>query len=184
VIHLIGPGGAGKSTVAPYVAALLGGRAIDLDRTFEALHGDIDAYIQAHGYGAYAAANVDTYLVHQPQELAVVALSAGLMLYSAGVHPALGGLQHAIAAAPTTVLMLPSLDLETCVAEVVRRQTTRPLSVRRSIAREEAVIRERFPRYRRLTSRVVTTMRPPLAVAREIITRIELEQSCRASRTF
>src|SRR5256885_1925951 len=137
VIHLIGPGGAGKSTVAPSVAALLQAPTLDLDRAFEAEHGDIDDFIEARGYPAYAAANVETYLAHRPSRLAVVVLSSGFMVYPEGLHPAVGEVQRQIAAAPSTVLLLPSLDLETCVAETVRRQATRPLSIRRSAAREE-----------------------------------------------
>jgi hypothetical protein len=41
-----------------------------------------------------------------------------------------------------------------------------------SPAREEAVIRERFPKYRRLLTRVVTTMQPVQAVAHEIVGRL------------
>lgn len=81
MIHLIGPGGAGKSTVAPHVATLLGCPALDLDRAFEAAHGDIDHYIQAHGYVAYAAANVATYLANRSRPSAVFALSSGFMVY-------------------------------------------------------------------------------------------------------
>ena len=169
MIHLIGPAGAGKSTVAPHVAALLNVPAFDLDRAFETAHGDIDHVIQSQGYAAYAAANVETYLGQRRQGVAVLALSSGFMVYPADVHPAIGALQRDIAAAPTTVLLLPSVDLETCVNETVRRQATRPLAMRRSAAREEAVIRERFGRYRQLTPRVVTTMQPVEAVAREII---------------
>lgn len=172
MIHLIGPGGAGKSTVAPHVAALLGAPVFDLDRAFEAVHGSIDDFIQAHGYAAYAAANIETYLEQRPRAVVVVALSSGFMVYPADVHPAIRELQRDIAAARTTVLLIPSLDLETCVAETVRRQATRPLPVRRAAAREEVVIRERFARYRQLTSRVVTTMQPVRAVAREIIASI------------
>lgn len=49
------------SRAAPHIAALLGCAACDSDRLFEAERGDIDAYIEAHGYAAYAAANVETY---------------------------------------------------------------------------------------------------------------------------
>jgi len=168
-IHLIGPGGAGKSTVAPHLAALLERPVFDLDRAFEIARGDIDDFLRAHGYDAYAAANVETYLAARPEGGAVAVLSSGFMLYPADVHPAIRDLQRAIAAAPTTVLLLPSLDLETCVAETVRRQATRPLPHRRPAAREEAVIRERFARYRLLTSRVVITMQPVQDVARAIV---------------
>jgi hypothetical protein len=145
---------------------------LDLDRAFEAAHGDIDHFIETHGYAAYAAANVDTYLAHRPNRLAVVVLSSGFMVYPHHLHPAIRELQREIAAAPTTVLLLPSLDLEVCVAETVRRQATRPFAIRRSPAREEAVIRERFLQYRRLTPRVVTTMQPVQLIAREVIARL------------
>jgi len=169
VIHLIGPGGAGKSTVAPHVAALLGRPALDLDRAFEAAHGNIDRFIEANGYSAYAAANVQTYVGVRPESFGVVAVSSGFMDYPAAVHPAIARLQRTIAEAPTTVLLLPSLDGEACVLEIVRRQATRPLARRRSPAREEAVIRERFVQYRLLPCPVVTTMQSPEAVAREVV---------------
>jgi len=44
VIHVIGPGGAGKSTAGPLVAARLGVAFYDLDARFAAVAGDIDAY--------------------------------------------------------------------------------------------------------------------------------------------
>jgi shikimate kinase len=154
------------------LAALLGASALDLDRAFEAAHGDIDHFIQARGYAAYAAANVETYFASRAPKAAVVALSSGFMLYATDVHPAIHELQRQIAAAPTTVLLLPSLDLETCVAETMRRQARRPLAIRRPPAREEAVIRERFALYQRIAPQVVTTMQPADAIAREIIFRL------------
>jgi shikimate kinase len=172
MIHLIGPGGAGKSTVAPYVADLLGYPSLDLDRAFEAAYGDIDHFISAHGYGAYAGANVATYLAHRSSAPVVVVLSSGFMVYPENVYPGIRELQQAIAAAPTTILLLPSLDVETCVAETVRRQATRDLPIHRSAVREEAVIRERFAQYRSLTDRLVTTMQPLEIVARNIVDRV------------
>ena len=94
MIHLIGPGGAGKSTVAPHLAGLLGCAALDLDRAFEAAHGDIDHYIEAHGYAAYAAANVTTYLANRSRASAVFALSSGFMVYPEHIHPGIRALQH------------------------------------------------------------------------------------------
>jgi shikimate kinase len=169
LIHLIGPGGAGKSTVAPHVAALLGCAALDLDRAFEATYGDIDQFIRTRGYTAYAASNVETYLSHRSPGPGVVAISSGFMVYAGDVHPGLQELQQAIAEETTTVLLLPSLDIEVCVKEIMRRQATRLEVSRRAPAREEAVIRERFAQYRQLTSRVVTTMQPVATVAREIV---------------
>jgi shikimate kinase len=177
VIHLIGPGGAGKSTVAPQLAALLGWTALDLDRLFESRHGSIDDFIRFHGYAAYASANIETFLATPTQPPAVFALSSGFMTYGAAAHPLWQHIQHTIAAAATTFLLIPSLDVETCVVEIVRRQASRPLPLPRSAQREEAVIRDRLPRYLALPVRRVTTMRPAAAVANEIARLASL--SCR-----
>ena len=62
MIQLVGPGGAGKTTIGAALAERLGARFGDLDEEFTARHGDISAYLDAHGYEAYAAQNVDLYL--------------------------------------------------------------------------------------------------------------------------
>jgi hypothetical protein len=67
------------------------------------------------------------------------------MTYAEEVHPCYLETRIAIAESSTTFVLLPSLDLETCVAEVVRRQVHRPLGLVAS--REEAKIRERFAIY-------------------------------------
>jgi shikimate kinase len=168
MIQLIGPGGAGKSTVGAALATRLGCPFLDLDRQFERRRSDIDAFLDAHGYTAYARENVSVYLElapHVPD--AVLALSSGFMLYPPSVHPAYAALTEAIARSRTTVVLLPSLDREACVAETVRRQLGRPFG-RRDAVREEAVIRERFDRYLSLPAIKVETMRPPLEVAAAI----------------
>lgn len=161
MIRLIGPGGAGKTSTGSLLARRLGTRFVDLDERFGAVVGDISAYLESHGYDAYAASNVDVYvdLVRGMEERAcVVALSSGFMTYRDAVHPAYARLRSEIAARPATFVLLPSLDLETCVAETVRRQLGRPF--RRSAAREEEVIRARFALYRDLSATRIETMRP------------------------
>lgn len=88
VIHLVGPGGAGKSTVGRSLAQRLGVAFLDLDEQFMARAGDISAYLDAHGYEAYAAENVRAYLDASIAQDAVFALSSGFMTYSSDVHPA------------------------------------------------------------------------------------------------
>ena len=172
MIQLIGPGGAGKSTVGAALATRLACPFHDLDRAFERRHADIDAFIGAHGYDAYACENVAVYLeiaLHLPG--GVLAFSSGFMVYPAAVHPAYAAVRDAVARSPATVVLLPSLDRETCVAEIVRRQLSRPLG-RGDPAREEAVIRERFERYMELPAIKVETMGPAHDVAAAIHARL------------
>ena len=61
MIHLVGPGGAGKTTIGALLAERLGAAFVDLDGRFVASFGDISAYAEQHGYLAYAARNVELY---------------------------------------------------------------------------------------------------------------------------
>jgi shikimate kinase len=175
MIQLIGPGGAGKSTIGAALAMRLGCPFHDLDREFECRRADIDAFIGARGYEAYARENVALYLEVGPHlSGAVLALSSGFMVYPKYVHPAYAAVREAIAGSRTAVVLLPSLDREACVAETVRRQLGRPIG-RRDAAREEAVIRERFDRYMGLPAMKMETMRPALEVAAAIHARLAAE---------
>jgi shikimate kinase len=168
MIQLIGPGGAGKTTVGAVLAPRLGCPFHDLDREFERRRGDIDHFISVQGYANYARENVAVYLdVISDLQDAVVALSSGFMMYSASVHPAYDELRASIALSRSTIVLLPSLDRETCVTETVRRQLGRPICRRDAVA-EESVIRERFDRYLALPAQKVETMRSPSEVAESI----------------
>jgi shikimate kinase len=172
MIQLIGPGGAGKSTIGAALAMRLGCPFLDLDREFERRHADIDVYIGKQGYEEYARANVALYLELGPYlSGAVLALSSGFMVYPEDVHSAYASVREAIAGSRTTIVLLPSLDRETCVAETVRRQLGRLIG-RRDAAREEAVIRGRFGRYLGLPAMKIETMRPALEVAAAIQARL------------
>jgi shikimate kinase len=175
MIRLVGPGGAGKSTVGAALAARLAWPFLDLDREFERRHGDIDGFIAGRGYEAYARENVEAYLgLVRGCTDAVLALSSGFMVYPASVHPAHAAATEAIVRDRATFVLLPSLEREVCVAEIVRRQLGRAFS-RRGAAREEAVIRERFGRYLALPAPKVETMRPAHAVAETILAMLPWE---------
>lgn len=88
MIHLIGPGGAGKSTVGALLAQRLGLAFIDLDRAFMAGAGDISQYLHSNGYSAYAKRNIEVYFAVTAAmgPAGVLALSSGFMTYPPDVH--------------------------------------------------------------------------------------------------
>jgi shikimate kinase len=165
-IHLVGPGGAGKSTVGALLSDRLNTPFVDLDRWFCARSGDISDFLQRYGYQAYARENVDAYRSIAAED-GVTALSSGFMTYPEEVHPSYAEIRAAIAESSKTFVLLPSLDVETCVAEIVRRQVHRPLGL--GASHEEAKIRERFPIYMALPALKVTTLQSPDTVVTEII---------------
>jgi shikimate kinase len=172
MIRLIGPGGAGKTTVGAMLADRLGFAFVDLDREFAASAGDISRYIDSRGYGAYARQNVELYLtiVSLAEPDNVLALSSGFMTYPSGVHAGYEECRKDIASSPSTFVLLPSLDVEACVTETVRRQLLRPFAC--SADGEADVIRTRFPIYANLPARKVVTMRSVDEVLDDIVAAI------------
>jgi len=169
MIHLIGPGGAGKTTVGAALAERLGVRFVDQDAQFTTRHGDISTYIAEHGYAAYASRNVGVFLdlAGGPDAPDIVALSSGFMTYPDDVHPDYRVWKQHIAASALTFVLLPSLDVESCVAETVRRQRARPFA--RSADREEQVIRARLPIFLALPAVKIETMQPVETVVTELM---------------
>ena len=89
MIRLIGPGGAGKSTIGALLAERLEVLFVDLDRHFADLVGDISEYIGRRGYDTYARENVEAYCSlfrGETRPAVVVALSSGFMTYSCDAH--------------------------------------------------------------------------------------------------
>jgi shikimate kinase len=177
LIHLVGPGGAGKTTTGAALAERLRFTFVDLDQRFAAACGDVSEFLKAHDYQSYAARNVQTYLdiIEAAAGPHVLALSSGFMTYARDVHPDYEGLRRAIATGATTFVLLPSLDYETCVTETVRRQRARTFT--RSARREENVIRRRFGIYRGLPATTLETMKP----VADVVDAIAMQWS-RASR--
>lgn len=169
MIRLVGPGGAGKSTIGALLAERLDVRFVDLDRHLTGRVGDISEYIGRHGYDAYARENVEAYCSDFREGIrhGVIALSSGFMTYASDTHSECGRIRRELEECAQTFILLPSLNRELCVAETVRRQVARPFG--RSPEREEAVIRTRFEIYMALPMRRVETMRPPVAIVDEIL---------------
>jgi shikimate kinase len=176
MIRLIGPGGAGKSTIGALLALRLDVPFLDLDRHFAGRVGDISEYIGRHGYDVYARENIETYcsLFGGKNRPGVVALSSGFMTYARDIHPEYSRVRRELEQHPNTFVLLPSLDRDVCVAETVRRQIARPFG--RSSVREEAVIRARFEIYNAMPMRKIETMRPIAAPVDEIVAALVLEK--------
>jgi len=177
MIRLVGPGGAGKSTTGALLAKRLRVPFVDLDQQFKATVGNISKFIDTHGYDAYAARNVSVYtnvLVGATDQSGVLAFSSGFMTYREDIHQDYAGHRRDIATDPSTFVLLPSLEFESCVAEIVRRQIGRPF--RRSVEREEEVIRARFAVHRDIPAKKVETMRPVAEVVDELLVAIAAQQ--------
>ena len=169
MIQLIGPGGAGKSTIGALLAERLDVIFVDLDRHLAGRVGDISEYISRHGYDTYTRENVEAYcsVCREHNGPGVIALSSGFMTYASDTHPEYGRIRREIQECSRTFVLLPCLDRELCVAETVRRQIARPFG--RSPEREESVIRARFEIYAALPIRKVETMRPAAVIVDEIL---------------
>jgi shikimate kinase len=177
MIHLIGPGGAGKTTTGAALAERLGVHFVDLDAAFAGRNGDISAFLETQNYEAYAGRNVELYLdlFGRPVKFGVMALSSGFMTYPAHTHPSYVEVRQRVASSSSTFVLLPSIEVETCVNEIVRRQLGRPYA--RTALREEQVIRERFRTYLDLPARKVNTMRPVAAVVSELLEALAAQQA-------
>lgn len=148
VLHLVGPGGAGKTSVGPILAHRLGWQFVDLDERFMSCEGSIAASIEASGYSGYAKRNIGVYRQVRRSLAAstVLALSSGFLTYPEDVDPEYQALRCSIETDALTSLLLPAFELEACVEIIVQRQLSRPyLAGDRAI--EERRIRERFPKF-------------------------------------
>lgn len=147
IVHLVGPGGAGKSSAGPFLAQRLGWQFIDLDERFMSREGSISASIEASGYRGYAERNVAVYRAtkHSLAAPSVLALSSGFLTYPDDIDAEYQALRRSIEADSLTALLLPSFELEACVEIIVRRQLSRPY-LPGNRASEERRIRERFPK--------------------------------------
>ena len=168
-VHLVGPGGAGKSTTGHLLAERVDFRLVDLDQLFMDVSGDINDWIARRGYESYANRNVQNYVdASSSKDNTVYVLSSGFMTYNLDVHARYESIRLRIAKDANTYVLLPSLDKESCVAETLRRQAYRPIPMG-SARSEEAKIRQRFATYMAIDAHKVTTMRPTEDIVREIV---------------
>ncbi len=169
IVHLVGPGGAGKSSTGAILARLLGWRFVDLDLVFLERNGDIGAFIDGHGYAGYARRNVQLYseIRATAGSPAVMATSSGFMTYPLTIEGAYAGIRTAIEHDPRTVLLLPDLDVDACVEVLVPRQLARPY-LEGGRAKEEQRVRTRHPLFLKLQCARCVGVEPVEVVASRI----------------
>jgi shikimate kinase len=169
IVHLVGPGGAGKTSVGPFLAQRLGWGFVDLDERFLSREGSIGAFIETYGYSGYAKRNVAVYRAvrHLLPAPTVLALSSGFLTYNEEVDAGYRALRGAIEGNALTALLLPAFELEACVEIIVWRQLSRPYLPGDS-ASEERRIRERFPRLMALPCARFRSDAPPDETASQI----------------
>lgn len=166
---LIGPGGAGKTTLGGAVAPLLRVPSVDLDQEFSRRNGNIDAFIRIKGYQQYKLANSAL-----AEEL-TLSTSSMLLVTSSGFlttdNPeAALATNRRVLAASYSICLLPSRIIEKAVAIIVTRQLQRPFS--RGRAREEEVAQTRVPLYAEAGDLVVFSDAAPKDVAQAVAIRL------------
>jgi shikimate kinase len=145
IAHLVGPGGAGKTSAGAVLAQRLGWQFVDLDERFISLEGSIGVSIESSGYSGYAKRNVAVYGAIKRSLVVptVLALSSGFLTYPEDMGAEYQALRRAIERDTLTVLLMPAFELEACVEIIVERQLSRPY-LPGNRASEERRIRERF----------------------------------------
>ena len=117
-VYLCGPSGAGKTTVAPLLAALHGFDAVDVDETIESHDGRrIARIVDEDGEPAFRERERATIAALAQRGRTVVALGGGALEDPAN--------RRTIAASGISVFLDASID--TCVRRTEREAGTRPL---------------------------------------------------------
>ena len=164
--HLVGPGGAGKTTIGAILASRLNWRFVDMDQCFLSSLGNIADFIERNGYVEYARSNVQLYerIERDVSELTICAVSSGFMTYPVAVTPVYSSIRDRIEADALTALLLPAFDLESCSKLIVARQLSRPY-LKANEADEIRKIRDRFPAFMSLNCERFRSDGPPEQIA-------------------
>ena len=160
-IYLCGPPGAGKSSVAPLLAALRASEAVDVDALIEAEDGrPIARIVEEDGEGAFRARERATITALAQREHLIVALGAGALELAEN--------RRVVEASGITVFL--DASLATCERRTARQNGTRPLLREPgALARLHAA---RRPRYLDAAIQVGADVEQPESVALAIEARL------------
>ena len=175
LIHLIGPGGAGKTTTARLLKKEFGFQYHDLDEIFMIQEGNISHFINVYGYRQYAIRNLEIYIqISQSLSLSdmrIIVCSSGFMCYPDDISKDYLRIKKQIENHDFTFLLLPSLYLETCVNEIINRRVQRSY-LNLSKEKETQKIRKRFSVYTDLKCKIIFTHQDEDNVALEIYSQL------------
>lgn len=166
ILILIGPGGAGKSSLGLELAPLLKRQLVDLDTEFCSRNGHISAFLANQGYKEYKIQNsiLAAVIIAEAASPTILVASSGFLTPD---NPELTlEANESLTNACYSVCLLPSRDLDRSVSVIVERQLARPFA--RDRANEEAAIRRRYPVYAGLGDLVVFSTASPRETAAAI----------------
>jgi shikimate kinase len=164
-IFLIGPMGAGKTTIGRHVATLLHKRFVDVDHEIERRTGvTIPVIFEIEGEAGFRRRESTLLTELSQDEDIVMATGGGAVLMEEN---------RRILKECGTVVYLHA-DIDTLV-ERTRRDRNRPLlQTEDPRGKIEELLRQREPIYREVADVVVDTgLRAPTSVARDIVTRLK-----------
>lgn len=179
-IFLIGPGGVGKTTVAPLIAERLERPCVDLDQEFCDRIENIGTFIGSKGYLPYVEANSSLFadlLEEVKEQPSVIPVSSGF-LSSDSPHPVFEANRERCFAS-TPVLLLPSpvkqASTEIVVERLVQRHGEFGFHFETAEARETFQVRaaqtfaRRFDEYLSLGCITVFSSERPEVIAGKVI---------------
>jgi shikimate kinase len=164
-IFLIGPMGAGKTTIGRHLATLLHKRFVDVDHEIERRTGvTIPIIFEIEGEAGFRRRESTLVDELSQDDDIVMATGGGAVLMEEN--------RHALKERGTVVYL--HADIDTLV-ERTRRDRNRPLlQTEDPRGKIEELLRQREPIYREVADVVVDTgLRAPTSVARDIVTRLK-----------
>lgn len=169
-IYLLGPGGAGKSTLGPLIARELAMPSIDLDHEFCRRVENIGEFIARNGYATYRAQNLELaqLLVAKAPEPFVFIASSGFLAAAKNT----AGRQEAdrLIKGGYRIVLVPSLDISTSTSVIVERQLKRGYGLQRDS--EEKKSRERFEIYCNIGDAIVASFGDPNITASLVVKKL------------
>jgi shikimate kinase len=178
-IFLIGPGGAGKSTVGKFLSDILGYIVVDLDNEFCERIINIREYIKSHGYESYLEKNsllLKNLLIEHSEHNTLFILSSGFL--STDIRSDIvDENKRVLSEHGFSVLIMPSRNYDEAMECIVDRQLNRGFSLVRK--KEEEKFSQRFNEYIEMGNLKIFSMEKPECIAVKIASELDKRSAYR-----